>query len=78
MKNRYEPNLFRAEGEDIPLRGLPTEEKPCLKCEKPFESTHKFNRLCKKCKERADPDETRGGINFRFSESLTSERPNYY
>ena len=45
-----------------PLEGADMEKKPrpkCLKCDRPFMSTHKFNRLCARCNKQNQRERTR-------------------
>lgn len=30
--------------------------KPCLKCRKPFPAKHRFNRICKACRDKSVQD----------------------
>lgn len=43
--------------EDAPAQNSEAKTIPCLKCGKPFKSAHKFNRMCRKCKNKHNSSE---------------------
>ena len=65
-------NMAPAEGDDPP-KSESAAVRRCLTCQKDFDSKHKFNRICRRCKFDFDRKNIQagGGDDDYYGESIT-------